>query len=183
MNSLHTALILAVAFLLVFAEATVGGFRRVLGAQIELLPSLMIYTGLSTGLPTVTLLAICGGLWLDSLSANPLGISMLPLFMVGLVVQRYRGLILRDQRFAQMVIGSCASAAVPFMTLLLLLNTHRQPLLGWMSLWQWIVMTLAGGLMTPIWFKLFGWLSDKFIYRSLGETSFRADREIKRGRA
>ena len=63
----------------------------------------MIYTGLSTGLPSITLLAICGGLWLDSLSANPLGVTVLPLFIVGLVVQRYRGLILRDQRFAQMV--------------------------------------------------------------------------------
>src|SRR5881397_1066642 len=127
MSSLQTILILAVAFLLVFLEATVGGFRRVLGAQIELLPSLMIYAGLTAGLPTVTLLALCGGLWLDSLSANTLGISVLPLFVVGLIVQRYRGLILRDQRFAQMVIGASASAAAPLMTLLLLLNTQRQP--------------------------------------------------------
>lgn len=182
MNSLHTILILTVAFLLVFAESTVGGLRRVLGAQVELLPSLMIYAGLTAGLPTVTLLAILGGLWLDSLSANTMGITILPLFVVGLVVQRYRGLILKEQRFAQMVIGAAASAAVPLMTLLLLLNTDRQPLVGWISLWHLLVMSLAGGLMTPIWFRLFGWLSDKFIYRSLGETSFRADREIKRGR-
>jgi hypothetical protein len=183
MNSLHTILILAVGFLLVFMEATFGGFRRLFGAQVELLPSLMIYAGLSSGLPTVTLLAVCGGLWLDSLSANTLGISVLPLFMVGLVIQRYRGLILKEQRFAQMIIGASASGAVPLMTLLLLLNTHRQPLFGWVSVWQLAVMTLAGGLMTPVWFRFFGWLSDKFIYRSLGETSFRPDREIKRGRA
>jgi cell shape-determining protein MreD len=183
MNSLPTILILAVGFVLVFVESTAGGLRRIVGTQIELLPSLMIYAGLTTGLPTITLLAICGGLWLDSLSANTLGISVLPLFMVGLIIQRYRGLILKDQRFAQMVIGAAASAAVPIMTLLLLLNTERQPLVGWISLWQLVVMSIAGGIMTPIWFRLFGWLSDKFIYRSLGETSFRADREIKRGRA
>jgi hypothetical protein len=182
MSSLHTILILAVAFLLVFAESTVGGLRRVLGAQVELLPSLMIYAGLSSGLTTVTLLAILGGLWLDSLSANTLGISVLPLFISGLVIQRYRGLILREQRFAQMVIGASASGAVPLMTLVLLLNTERQPLLGWITIWQLLVMTIAGGLMTPLWFRLFGWLSDKLIYRSLGETSFRPDREIKRGR-
>ena len=182
MSSLHTILILAVAFLLVFAESTVGGLRRVLGAQVELLPSLMIYAGLTTGLPTVTLLAIAGGLWLDSLSANTLGISVLPLFMVGLIIQRYRGLILKEQRFAQMVIGASASGAVPLMTLVLLLNTERQPLLGWISIWQLLVMAVAGGIVTPIWFRLFGWLENKFIYRSLGETSFRSDREIKRGR-
>jgi cell shape-determining protein MreD len=182
MNSLPTILILAVGFVLVFVESTVGGLRRVLGTQIELLPSLMIYAGLTTGLPTITLLAICGGLWLDSLSANTLGISVLPLFMVGLIIQRYRGLILKDQRFAQMVIGASASAAVPVMTLLLLLNTERQPLVGWISLWQLAVMSIAGGIVTPIWFRLFGWLSNKFVYRSLGETSFRPDRQIKRGR-
>ena len=121
--------------------------------------------------------------WLDSLSANTLGISVLPLFLVGIVVQRYRGLILKEQRFAQMVIGASASAAAPLMTLILLVNTQRQPLLGWICIWQLIVMTVAGGLMTPVWFRLFGWLTDKFIYRSLGETSFRSDREIKRGRA
>ena len=154
-----------------------------LGAQIELLPSLMIYAGLGADLVTISLLAVLGGLWLDSLSANSLGISILPLFMVGLVVQRYRGLILRDQRFAQMVLGASASAAAPVMTLLLLLNTHRQPLLGWGLIWHLLVMAAAGGLMTPVWFRVFGWLNDKFIYRSLGETSFRADREIKRGRA
>jgi cell shape-determining protein MreD len=182
MNSLPTILILAVGFVLVFVESTVGGLRRILGTQIELLPSLMIYAGLTTGLPTITLLAICGGLWLDSLSANTLGISVLPLFMAGLIIQRYRGLILKDQRFAQMVIGASASAAVPVMTLVLLLNTERQPLVGWISLWQLVVMSIAGGIMTPVWFRLFGWLSNKFIYRSLGETSFRPDREIKRGR-
>lgn len=182
MNPLHSILILAVAFVLVFLEASFGGLRRFIGAQVELLPSLMIYAGLSADLATVTLLAVLSGLWLDSLSANPLGISILPIFIVGLVVQRYRGLILRDQRFAQMVLGASASAAAPVMTLLLLLNTHRQPLIGWSLLWQLIVMALVGGLMTPIWFRVFGWLTDKFIYRSLGETSFRPDREIKRGR-
>ena len=57
-------LILAVAFLLVFVEATFGGFRAQLagGASRICCPSLMIYTGLSTGLPSITLLAICGGL-------------------------------------------------------------------------------------------------------------------------
>jgi cell shape-determining protein MreD len=182
MSSLHTIMVIMVAFVMVFLEATVGGFRRVFGAQAELLPSLMIYAGLTAGLPTVTLLAVCGGLWLDSLSANTLGISVLPLFLVGLVVQRYRGLILKDQRFAQMVIGACASAATPLMTLLLLVNTQREPLLGWIFIWQLLVMTVVGGIMTPVWFRVFGWLSDKLIYRSLGETSFRADREIKRGR-
>ena len=46
----------------------------------------MVYAGLSTGITTVALLALCGGLWFDSLSANPLGVTMLPLFVIGLAI-------------------------------------------------------------------------------------------------
>jgi rod shape-determining protein MreD len=182
MNWFNTIAILVIAYLAVFAQATMNEFRLGFGAQIDLLPSLVVYASLSGGVLTLTLLAICGGLWLDSLSANPLGTSMLPLFLAGLLIQRSRDLILRQQPFAQFVLGASASAAVPVMTLLLLLNTSEQPLVSWFSLWQWIVMTVAGGAITPLWFLVFDRIGEALNYRPLGETSFRADREIKRGR-
>src|SRR6185503_2169549 len=111
MSWLHTFLILMAAFLAVFFQATFNGVRNLLGAQIDLLPSLMVYTALSGGLATLAVTAVCAGLWFDSLSANPLGISVLPLFFIGFLIQRYRGLILRDQVYAQWVLGWSASAA------------------------------------------------------------------------
>jgi hypothetical protein len=78
MSELHSILILAAAFVAVFFEAWFDGFRDVLGAQIDLLPALMVYAGLHKGLGTVALTAICGGLWFDSLSANPLGVKCWP---------------------------------------------------------------------------------------------------------
>lgn len=182
MNWLRTIFILAAAFVSVFLQATVNGPRHFLGAQVDLLPSLMIYTGLSSGLTTVALLAGCGGLWFDSLSANPLGISVLPLFLIGFVIQRYRGLILREQTFAQLVLGLAASAGAPVLTLLLLLNAEIQPLIGWFSLWQWLVVSLAGAAVTPLWFRFFDRLTHALSYRPFGDTSFRPDRQIKRGR-
>lgn len=182
MNWLNTVLILLSAFLAVFLEATFNGVRHLIGAQVDLLPSLVVYTSLSGGLGTLALLAIGGGLWFDSLSANPLGISVLPLFLIGFAIQRYRGLILREQVYAQLVLGLGASAAIPVVTLLLLLNTEMQPLIGWFSLWQWIVMSLAGAAVTPLWFHFFDRLTSALNYRPLSETSFRPDREIKRGR-
>jgi len=182
MNWFNTIAILVVAYLSVFAQATMNEFRLGLGAQIDLLPGLVVYASLSGGVLTLTLLAICGGLWIDSLSANPLGTSMLPLFLVGLIIQRNRDLILRQQPFAQFILGASASAAVPFLTLLLLLNTSAQPLVSWFSLWQWIVMSAVGGAVTPLWFLVFDRIGEALNYRALGETSFRADREIKRGR-
>jgi hypothetical protein len=107
---------------------------------------------------------------------------VLPLFVVGFVIQRYRGLILRDQRFAQMFLGATAGLVAPALTLVLLINLDTQPLVGWFSLVQWLAMALVGAVVTPFWFSVFDRLHDALVYRPLGASSFRTDREIKRGR-
>ncbi|HZO84551.1 MAG TPA: hypothetical protein VFC26_05020 [Verrucomicrobiae bacterium] len=182
MNTLQTFLLMFVAFLVVFLQTTVHGLRLVTGAQIDLLPSLMVYAGLNRGLGTITGLALLGGLLHDSLSANALGVSILPLFAVGAFIHYHRGLILKDAPFARFILGLWASAAVPVVTLLVLSNTERQPFIGWFSLWQLIVMSLLGALVTPWWFRFFDWVNGLLSYRTEGMTSFRPDREIKRGR-
>jgi rod shape-determining protein MreD len=182
MNWLQTVLVLGTAFLAVFWEAAFGGLRHLLGAQIDLLPPLMVYAGLCTGLSTVTLLALCGGLWFDSLSANPLGVTVLPLFAVGLAIHLKRDLILRDEVVAQVILGLGASAAEQVLTLLLLLTTGRAPPLGWGTLWQLLVPSVGGAIATPICFELFAWLQRTLVHRGATETSFRPDREIRRGR-
>lgn len=183
MNSLHTIILLAVTYLVVFLETTFNGPRSLLGAQVDFLPSVIIYTSLSAGPVTLALVSFLGGLWYDSLSANPLGISILPLFAVGFSLQYYRGLILREQRYAQLVLGLGASALVPVLTMLLLLNTERQPLLGWFSIWQWLVMVILGGLSTPVWFIILDWVMRALSYKEADSAGFRPDREIKRGKS
>jgi len=182
MSKLNSILVLLAAFLAVFWEAAFTGIRHLLGAQIDLLPALVVYATLSTGLITMTLVAVLGGLLFDALSANPLGVSVLPLFLIGFVIYSQRELILRDQTFAQFVIGLCASAAAPVLTLMLLLTAGHAPLLRWSSLWQWIVMSVGGGVATPVFFALFDFFERALSYSRVSETSFRPDREIRRGR-
>lgn len=182
MNLLTSILILSGAFLAVFGEAALTAPRHWLGAQIDLLPSLMVYAALQSDLLTVSLLATLGGLWLDSLSANPLGVSILPLFAVGFPVFLRRELILHQLPFAQWVLGAAASAAVPALTVLILLNTGRQPVLGWGSLWQWSVMTAGGAAATPGLFALFAWGGRMLGHQPQPSVSFRPDREIRHGR-
>jgi rod shape-determining protein MreD len=182
MNALNTIFILVLAFVAVFVEASFGAFRRVLGVQVDVLPGLMVYASLSSGTLTVTLLAVLGGLWFDSLSANRLGISILPLFVIGFLVQQFRHLILREQTYAQLVLGFSASGFAPVLALIILFSCGAEPIIGLGFVWQWLVMTVVGGLLVPLYFRLF----DK-VYRTLGyervvETSFRQDREIARGR-
>jgi rod shape-determining protein MreD len=182
MSTLNSILILFVAFVAVFCESAFNGFRYLLGAQIDLLPALVVYAALSAGLTTITLVAVLGGLFFDSLSANPLGISVMPLCLVGFAINTQRDLILRDQLFAQTVLGLSASAFVPAAVLLLLLTGGHAPALSWISVWQWLVMTVGGAIATPALFLLFGWFDRSFSYRSATEMSFRPDREIRRSR-
>jgi rod shape-determining protein MreD len=182
MNIFNTILVLAVAFLAVFAETVCTAPREWLGAQIDLLPALMVFAALNTSIVGVSLLAVLGGLWFDALSANPLGVTILPLMIVGFPIYLRRDLILRDASFAQFVLGAAVSALVPVLTVLLLLNGGKQPLIGWGSLWQLIVMTAGGAVATPVLFTFFAWCDLMLGYKPRTEVSFRPDREIRRGR-
>lgn len=182
MNWLNTIFILVAAFLAIFWEAAFQGVRDWVGVQIDLLPPIMVYAALCSGLSSVCLVAFFGGLCFDSLSANPLGITILPLLVVGAAIYFWRDLILRDQTFAQVVLGLAAGAACPVLTLLLLLTTGRPPRLGWGTLWQLAVMSIGSGVVTPVFFLLFEWLHKALSHAPVVETSFRPDREIRRGR-
>jgi len=179
MNILNTILILAAAFLAVFVEAAFPLLHRWFGAQVDLLPALMVCAALNTDIVTVSLLAVLGGLCFDAMSANPLGITILPLFAVGFAICVSRDLILRVP-FAQFVLGAIVSAVVPGLTVLLLLTAGQNPLLGWGSLWQWLVMTAGGAVATPLLFELFDWCQRTLGYQPQTETAFRPDREIRR---
>ncbi len=182
MNLLQTILILAAAFLAVFGEATLGGLRQWFSAQVDLLPALMVYAALNADIVTVSLLAVFGGLWFDALSANPPGVSILPLFGLGYLIRLQRELILREMPLAQLVQCAAASAVAPGLSVLVLLTIGQQPLLGWGSLWQWLVMTVGGAVATPVVFVLFDWCNHALGYQPRTETSFRPDREIRRDR-
>jgi rod shape-determining protein MreD len=182
MSTQKVIMIYVGAFLAVFCQAVLPGLRAWLGAQVDLLPALMVFAALYVGVANVAGLAVLGGLWLDSLSANPLGISILPLFITGFVLYLQRDLILRESAFAQVVMGAVASAVVPLLTVLLLLTGGKPLLLGWGTLWQWLVMTGAGAAATPLIFAVFHWFDRVFGYKMHTESSFRPDREIRRGR-
>ncbi len=182
MSGLTTVLILLAALAAVFWQSAFELPRHLLRAQLDLLPPLMVFASLSTNFPTLCLLAVLGGLWYDSLSANPLGISILPLLLIGAALYAKRELILKNQAFAQMVLGAAASVLSPGLVLMMLLTFGYTPLVGWGTVWQFIVLGAGGALVTPLIFILFEWLERTLVHTRIVETSFRTDREIRRGR-
>src|SRR5262249_28544237 len=108
MNWLRPTLILVTALLTVYLQATFDLPRRIVGVQLNLLPALMVYASLAASLATMTSLAILGGLMFDSLSYNPPGISMIPLFLAGMMIFSIRTIVLREQYYARFVLGTTA---------------------------------------------------------------------------
>lgn len=182
-NLIQNIGLFVLAYLAVFVAAVDNRAADVLGVQIDFLPGLMVYAGLNVGWGLLTALAILSGLWFDALSANPLGISILPLFAIAFVLRWNHELILKDDPYAQFVLGSIATATVPVLTLLLLWGTGQKPLLGWGTFAQWLIHILIGGGLTPVCFWSLQRIHRAFSYPQMAETSFRSDREIKRGRA
>ncbi len=173
-------ILLAVAF--VFLEAALTWPRRLLGAQVDLLPALMVFTALRLGLGSILALAFIGGLSMDALSLNPLGVSPLPLCVVGILIHLKRDQILHQKTSTQAALGMAASLVVPLGTLLMILTAGESPLVGAGFIWDLVVLTAGGGIAAPLIFKLMNVLENALIYQTLSQPSFRPDREIRRGR-
>jgi rod shape-determining protein MreD len=182
MNWLKTAFLIAAAFLAVFWEAAFDGMRRLLGAQVDLLPPLTAYAAMHTDLSRTVMVAVCGGLFFDSMSATPLGVSVLPLLALGAMIYSVRELILKHELFAQGLVGLAVSTAAPVLTIILLLTMGHTPVIGWGSLWQLLLMSAGGAVALPLWVVFFEWLDKTFAHDHVQTPSFRPDREIRRGR-
>lgn len=170
------------AWLAVFAQTQFPVLTNLLHLPVTVLPALMVFAALTHGIVAVAGLAVWAGLGADALSAHPIGISILPLFVVGFLLHLRRHLILREQTYAQFWLGLGAGVSVPTLTLLMLYLDSQRPVLGPFHLWQILLTGLLNGLLCPALFRLFDALRRTFDYQPMAESSFRPDREIKRGR-
>jgi cell shape-determining protein MreD len=182
MSLLNSIFITAVAFLVVYCEDADGIFRAWFGAQVDLLPAIVVCAALREGLPCAILTSVVGGLCYDALSANELGVTILPLLLAGAVLSAFRGLLMREAWHAQFALGAATSAACPLIGLVILMSLGRSPLLGWPAFWATLFVAITGGIATPVFFKAFGWLNRLLNYQPTPGFGFRPDREIKRGR-
>lgn len=182
MNPINHALLILSAFLAIYFQSSFDLFRNLFGTQFDFLPALIVYASLTHSILFVALFAFCSGMFYDSLSANPLGISVLPLFIVALFIYKFRVLLLRERTYPQFILGITASVAVPLLTLLALITVDQQPLFGFGTIWQLLVLAALGGLTTPLVFRVLDKVGRTFNYSTLPESSFRPDREIKRGK-
>jgi len=131
---------------------------QVLGTQLDPLPPLMLVVALRAPITTIAILAIFGSLAQSTLSSNPLGLSLLPLYALGFTVHINSPNLSHHHTCSRFALGAIAGALIPLMSLALLLLTNKEPLIGWFSLWQWSAGILSSGLMAVIFYPLIEWL-------------------------
>lgn len=182
MNSLPTVMLFFVGWLAVFAQTQFAPVAGLLGTPPGFIPALIVYAALTSHLAVVTGLTIFAALTLDSLSANRLGASLVPMFAAGFLIHTRQHLILRDQLFAQFWLGLGTGFCLPLATLALLSLGQAPPITGAATFGHLLLSAVGNGLMCPACFRLFDALRRTFEYRPVAESSFRPDRQIKRGR-
>ena len=143
---------------------------------------MIVHAAMAFRLETVMLCTVIFGSLFDALSTNALGTSILTLSAIGVAASRYRELLLSEQFTTHWVLGLIASSVAPFISYFILQLSGLNPLLGAGSIWHWAIMIAGGGLVTPLWFRIFNRLDDALRYKEIPESTFRADRQIARGR-
>ncbi len=211
MNKVTASILLAAAYLAVYFTVASTWPHRLLGVQVDLLPSLMVFTALTLDLPAVFCLAVVGGGFFDAFSFNPLGVSTVSLLVAGYTLHFCRELVVRNQVVTQMICGATATLAIPALSLLLLhaglfeparpgnglsLDTapaleagailpslaQPAPLVALASLSQGLILVAAGAVLAPLVFALLDRLMRALEHPVAHPSWFRSDREVKHGR-
>lgn len=203
MNWVHPISLILATWVAAFLQAMPWAARWGVGAPWDVLPAFVVYAAFSASLPTTTGVAVVAGLSHDALSSGPFGLSVVPLLTLGVALHRRRDLVLRESVWTQGALGAVATLASTVLALVLLwvfgplvatgpvapgyLGDYRAggdagPDWGLPLLWQALVVTVGGALVTPVVFRFFGWIDATFNYRPVAAATTRGDREIKRGR-
>ena len=158
MKTFYAIGLLVIALLALYLANTLDWHQHITGTRIDPLPALMVCAALRAPVHALMLLAVFGSLWQTSLSADPPGISMIPLFAVSVAVSLNQRAIHTRLWGARFAAAATAGAFVPLFTLGLLMLLGREPLLGWFSIWQLGLMSFSSGLLALIFFPLLEWL-------------------------
>jgi len=151
-------------------------------AQVDVLPVFAAYAALHGGLGAIIGVAMIGGAWLDVLSANPLGTSLLSLFLTALIIHRVHEVLLKGQLAAQFFVSLTAGGLGPVITYVVLWGMSMQPLAGWGTLWQIVVNAIICGVAGPFIFLILNQMDSWVSYEPVAQPWNRSVVEVKRSK-
>ncbi|MGC8742470.1 MAG: rod shape-determining protein MreD [Verrucomicrobiia bacterium] len=183
MNYSHTIFLVIIGYLAIALEATLfATIRGFTGINLDPLPAIIACSGLLSPIETIILVSLILGFMFDSISANPLGITAISLAIPGLLIHLGQGILVKKEWQTQFLSGVFAGALQPFISLFLLITMRYKPIFSVDSVFLISISAVICGFITPGVFKFLNWMDTTFNYSRVKTSSFRQDREIKRGR-
>ena len=180
-RSTFTSMIL-IAIGVVYLEARWTVVESGWRGQIDLLPVFAAYAALHGRVGVMAGVAAIGGCWFDVLSANPLGTSLLSLFLTAYLLHGMHEVLLKGQMAAQFFVCVLAGALNPTIAGLILWVLGTQPILGWGTLWQVLINAVCCGLAGPVLFLILNQLDQSLSYAPTAKPWNRPVVEVKRSK-
>jgi len=145
--------------ILIFTSALIVWFQAVgsplggwFGVKTDLLPALMVYAGLTVGARGVVTVGIVGALMQDALSVMPLGVTVLPLCVIGLAAHQWQAYLSRDEKAQQLLLGAIATFGASAVVLVTLAMKGQGVGFSFWLLLRLLGVTLVGTIACPIFF-------------------------------
>ncbi len=101
-------------------QCTLAAVVNLAGAKLDLMPAVVVFAALFATWRRALLVAVTGGLLLDALSLQPLGLSIPPLAVAAAAINHFQRVLYRDNILLQMALGGATSLAGSVWTWLLL---------------------------------------------------------------
>ncbi len=135
----------------------------VLGVKIDCLPCLVLYCALFASWKELFCVCTLAGLLFDSMSLNPLGVTVISLLLPGYFLYCNRKILLYHSVWVQVLLGFAMGIVSPLFTLLQLTGLPISPLINFRVLFVFIVLGITNALVAPI--ILFGinYILEKYI--------------------
>jgi rod shape-determining protein MreD len=105
-----TFLFLAVVLAMTL-QCTLAAVVNLSGARLDLMPAVVVFAALFASWPRALFTAVAGGLLLDLLSFQPLGLSIAPFAVAAMVVNHFQRVLYRDNILLQIALGGATSLA------------------------------------------------------------------------
>jgi len=181
MPHLHFILFLTFALVLGYAQSRAWVVEGYWHSQVDLLPIWVAYAAVFRR-PYVLGFCLVAGIWVDLLSANPLGTSWVSWLLTILCLQRVQGVLLRGHWIGEAMLCALASAmSLVFGAALLWMGRHH-PMLGWPFAWQALFNASVCALGGPMAFILLRALDRLLLAHPLPSPGYHSVVEVKRGR-
>lgn len=173
--------LILVTYLLVCFQISFEGIGFWMQGYIHF-PTLVIAYSVSTGRREIGFgLCFILGLWLDSLSMTPLGISILALLATRVVAEKVWRNWSGDPYLGLFAPGFAVGILYPLFAVLLMSVLGESPLTGWRFMISLVMSGLTMGLLSPIFFRVLNGLLNTLNFKPISAMRANELREIRRG--